>query len=231
MSRIVWIILVAFVLGLPETANPQFFGNSISGVVVDDASDPIAGALVFYNNIVGVRRLPGGRIVLAGPEVRSGTRTGAGGLFSITGIPPGTYHLCALGTEQRHLMSCSWGQVFRPVRLDLRTPLSGIRLVVRRGAVLNLRIEDPNQRLAKPSLYNIGVMSPAGYYARAIPVARIGSELHLAIGVPEGLTVRLFLGSRAQFTDAAGRPVVTNRVDLPIAIGAEDEVTVRLTAR
>jgi hypothetical protein len=79
--------------------------GAIAGTVVDAAGEPVAGASVYYNNVPPLSA----KGQLIGQPIGSKLQTGADGTFSISGLPPGYYRVCARGIAVRQLASCEWG--------------------------------------------------------------------------------------------------------------------------
>jgi hypothetical protein len=73
-------------------------------------------------------------------------KTAADGSFTVGGLPPAIYHVCAYGTKDSHLGSCEWGQ--GTVRADLADGQTAqIKFVVAEGTVVTFQVEDPKHQI------------------------------------------------------------------------------------
>ncbi len=216
---------------LTVTASGQQVG-SISGSVTDEQGAMAPSALVVYSKIRAIGKDSLGRARAVGPGLDWGTRTGADGRFSVSNLPEGNYYLCAIGSQTNQLKSCEWGGQNTPVHVGAGQNVSGIRLILRTGALVNILVRDPNARVAAGRRFAVGVMSNTGVYSRAKLLEKTGAVSHYVVAVPKGASMKLFLDgplpgeAPVNVRDEAANPVQTRRPSLPIPVGQQPQVTV-----
>ncbi len=206
--------------------------GSISGSVADEQGASVPGALVLYSKIRSLGKDSLGRPAAVGPGLDWGTRTGTDGRFSASSLPEGNYYLCAIGTQANQLKSCEWGGQSSPVHVGAGQSVSGIRLILRTGTLINILVRDPNAQVAAGRRFGVGVISNTGVYTRAKLLNKTGVVSHYAVAVPKGASIKLFLDgplpgeTPLSVRDEATNLVQTRRPSLPIAAGQQAEVTV-----
>jgi len=215
-------------------------GGSITGSVVDQTGKPIAGASVLYRSIQTMTKTAGGQRVLTGPMVGSGVKTSADGTFTVTGLPPAGYMLCAYGVKDNHLGSCEWGQ--GTTRSDIAAGQTAqLRFVVAEGTLLTFQVEDPKHQiidLESLSMVNgriplsggnfpVGVWAGAKY-ARAKLLSVNGAVRRYQLAIPKAATVRLHLDTSLRVADANGAALTIRQPSTAIAAGGQSEVVINL---
>jgi hypothetical protein len=214
---------------------------SITGVVLVENNTPVPGALVLYNRVREYRSDTMGRPIAAGLAVNSGTRTNGAGAFTISGIPPGSYYMCAYPTQAGQLPSCEWEQPALRVELLPGQTIQNITLQVVQGTLVLLRVIDargliqevqerhgPDGRLPlQAGNFRIGVVS-GSRYARARLVSHIGAVREYAVAVPRTASVRLLVSSPLAIIRPSGEPVERERPSLPIAPAGQAQVSLDL---
>jgi hypothetical protein len=73
----------------------------------------------------------------------------ADGSFTISGLPPGTYGLCAAVKAGGYLDPCAWSAVIPSVDLNAGKDVTGYHLKVVKGDILQVRVNDQSQALEK----------------------------------------------------------------------------------
>jgi hypothetical protein len=68
---------------------------------------------------------------------------GPNGSFTLGNLSGGSYALCAQTTVSGWLDPCHFAAVVPQVNLDQGRSLSGVRIVMAKGAILQVRIDDP----------------------------------------------------------------------------------------
>ncbi len=82
---------------------------TLSGKVVDDTGSPIASTKVYYrNNQQHLVVDHAGHSRVVGNLISSTVTTAKDGTFTVAGLPPDVYWLCAEGIQQNHIRSCDW---------------------------------------------------------------------------------------------------------------------------
>jgi len=216
-------------------------GGAISGVVGDATGTPIAGALVLYRSVQTAVRTANGGPVFSGPRIGSVVKTASDGSFSVSELPPATYHLCAYGVKATDLGSCEWGQ--GTTRVDLASGQTvQLKFVVAEGTMLTFQVEDPNHRIRSledlPVIagrlpltganFAIGVWAGTRY-ARAALVSTNGTTRSYQIAVPKTATVRLHLDTSLNVLDATNASLLLRGPSATLAAAGQAEVIINLT--
>lgn len=213
--------------------------GTIAGSVVDRTGKPIAGASVLYRSIQTMTETAAGQRVLTGPMVGSGVGTAADGTFTVSGLPPGGYLLCAYGIKDNHLGSCEWrGTARAEVSAGQTTRL---KFVVDEGTLLTFQVQDPRHQVidleSLPMVsgripltganFSIGIWVGAKY-ARAKLLSVSGATRTYQIAIPKTATVRLYLDTSLKVADANGAAIALRQQSSPIAADSQSEVVVHL---
>jgi hypothetical protein len=103
--------------------------GSVSGVVVG-ADGPAISAIVTANK-------------KGAPEASGRVASAANGSFTISGLPDGTYELCASPKSGPYLDPCNWSPEIPRAQIAQGKPATGVRLVLDKGMSLQVRINDP----------------------------------------------------------------------------------------
>jgi hypothetical protein len=119
--------LLASVLSLQgQTQNST---GTISGVVAGDDGKLLA-AVVTANST-------------GSPAASGRTESASDGSFIISGLPAGVYELCAAVLGGGYLDPCAWSEVQQLAQVTPGKTLAGRRLVLLKGSVLQVRVNDP----------------------------------------------------------------------------------------
>jgi hypothetical protein len=105
------------------------------------------------------------------------------GTFSLSAIPAATYEICVDAPHLQVLDPCRWGGSTKKATVTAGGTVTGFDLTVKRGYLLQVRVNDPSQVLPPP----VGGLG--------------GSALQMIVQTPEGQIENL----RLQGSDAAGR--------------------------
>jgi hypothetical protein len=145
---------------------------SISGTVIDEAGRPVPAARISYNKHTEhepdsrwrprIKELGFAATITSGPD----------GRFTITGLPGGTYGVCALASGATQLGSCEWDPV-PSINLGPSQAAESITRIVHDGTLLTIRVADPSSRIVLPDSrgnvaqrgrrFFIGVSSDTGF--------------------------------------------------------------------
>lgn len=134
--------------------------GTLSGLVVDDSSRPIANCPVGYNNLMGLKPFKGVR------RVGAVVKTDAAGKFQALNLPHGTYYVCAIGAAREHLKACTFVGVWQNPR--------EARVVVPTGALLRILVKDPSGRILPATRFAVGVFYGQGTIKAATLVKQGG---------------------------------------------------------
>jgi hypothetical protein len=215
--------------------------GTIRGRVEGDDGLPLSGATVLYNNVREYTRDSMGHRIATGVAINSGARTARNGSFTISGLPAGSYYLCAFGTQANHLSSCEWGQGSLLVQLSAAQVFTDAVLRVSEGSLLVLRVSDPNGRIqdtaASPPLngrlplaggnFKVGIMA-GGRYARANFVSQQGVVRSYVVAVPKTAFLQLFLNTTLRASLPTGESVEVDRPAVPISVTGQAQLFVDL---
>jgi hypothetical protein len=136
------------------------------------------------------------------------TLTGAGGAFTFSRVPAGSYVLCAqvsaietAPANTPYVDTCVWPLAQTPITIAAGQQAAGIVFTAPKGALLNLRVADPDHVLTQVSTK---------------PPASLAPELQLILMGPDGL----YRDPRYVSSDSGGR---NYQVAIPVktAIGVK----------
>ncbi|MFN3327048.1 MAG: carboxypeptidase-like regulatory domain-containing protein [Bryobacteraceae bacterium] len=191
MDRVKRIALGALFLTLTSTLlaqePPERAG--LEGRVINEAGAPVSGALITYTRSFG-QGAPGAAVASA--------RANETGTFNIRDLAAGSYAICVQTPGQLYLDPCIWDDPEAKVTLAANQTRRDMRLTVRTGARLRVRITDENRLLAGSARegaeghVEAGIWMPNGLYLRLPIVARDSGQSH-EIVVPTGTSLHLSL--------------------------------------
>lgn len=118
------------------------FGGSVSGTLTGDDGTIISGA---YVTLLLVPPYPSGRL----DNTEWAVVSDANGAFRFDGLNDGVYQVCAQVPQSAWLNPCAWGPATQPISLSVAQPTASLMLVMAKGAVVPIRVDDPLQLLAQ----------------------------------------------------------------------------------
>jgi hypothetical protein len=124
---------VALALAAPYAFSQTSSAGSISGTVTGDDGKPVAAV------ITASRTGP--------PLARGRAEATSKGAFTITNLPAGTYMICAQVSGGGYLDPCAWSPDPPKIQIGAGQVVTGYRLVVKKGAVLQVRLNDTSKVL------------------------------------------------------------------------------------
>ena len=121
--------------------------GKLSGTVVDDTGKNVGGARVTisFAAATSVAVVPGPPVV-TGPLATS-VPADEKGVFQIDSLRAGRYVVCVTPISQGLLDSCKWSKTGTEVMVSGGQTLTGIKIVLLRGAVLAIHLDDPGKLL------------------------------------------------------------------------------------
>jgi hypothetical protein len=99
-------------------------------------------------------RQTAGAVVIANreglPTASGRAIAAADGTFQISGLPVGSYTVCAQVPGGGFVDACEWAT---PLTVDVKAgqAVVGLQFALKRGAILQVRLNDPGQLLLQPS--------------------------------------------------------------------------------
>lgn len=195
--------------------------GTISGIVMGDDGRPLAGVRITASAALPQSLAISG-VPATGPA-RGRVISTSTGDFVLQNVPAGTYTVYAQGA-QMHLDPCDWGQTPPPISVAANEKVTGVRLKLVRGALVQIRLSDSKRILdlgpnsaAQPHVL-MGVSTQAGHF---YPVFNAGSDSKgrdQKLLVPLHVNLQLkIIGSNVALADSAGVPLPTN-YSLPFRI-------------
>jgi hypothetical protein len=212
---------------------------TISGSVVDDSGTPLAGAIVDYRSSPTAVRDQTGHTRVTGAMVESSTVTAKDGTFSLTGLPPSVYWLCAEGTQTTHIRSCDWG--FGNTKIDLTTApsVTNAKLQVHDGVTLTFQVNDARNQIKDFTAGTVGLAAPGNFrifvvigawLRTATPVSVSGTTRQYAVLVPKSAALRILLDTRLTVLNQAQVAMAVGNSGATIAMSGQP-VTYNLTVQ
>jgi hypothetical protein len=178
--------------------------GGLAGSVTDESNQQVAGALVIANR----ETLP----------VASGRATSAAdGTFLVSGLPAGSYTVCVQVPGSDFLDTCEW--YILPLRVDVKAgePVAGLKFKLQKGAILQVRLNDPGNVLAPAASTAtvkavphvlLGVQTIRGLLRPVTLVSKDATGTTHAVTVPFDTALNFtVLGSNVSLADEKGAPV------------------------
>lgn len=186
-------------IGLSVSMIGQTSSASISGVVTGADGSSIGGAHVFAGPLSTASKLKAPPTLLA--SVTSSVYAKPDGSFTLANLTAGSYILCAEASIPGWLDPCHFASAVAPVTVAAGKATTGQNVVLSKGAVLQVRINDPGQLLANATAviaHDVEVLVRAsnnGYYESRI-VSTDSTGRNHEITVPFDLQQTLIVRSQ-----------------------------------
>jgi len=159
------------------------------------------------------------------------TIAGTGGAFRFTGLSEGRFRLCAQVPKTAWLNPCEWGLQPPVVSLSATQPAVSVTMVLKIGAVVPIRVEDPGQFLSQnegkiPGAHLLMGVADDGHAFRTVSLlSQDASGRNSQIVVPFGSAAKLVVfSSFFHLADDQGRPLaqaVSYTVPLTVPAGQQ----------
>lgn len=200
----------------------------------------VSVAHVFYHRVVTFAPVKNVPTQLAPGEVSfdSSAVADASGNHKITGLPAGTYVVCAKAPGQPFLDPCDWA--LAPSVPVTAGAVSTLNVQLQRGVYLDVRIND-SQGLAVSSgnLFSmphlvVGVIFGTGAFLSAGLKSTDATGQSFEIAVPTGAPLKLWLYSQhVALADAQGKVLNSSGTALPFTAspGANQSFTINVTGK
>lgn len=193
--------------------------GQISVTVEGEDGSVVSGAGVFLRKTLA----PG--VPLRQRADWSATASSAGTVtFNL--LPNGRYTLCAQAASGNWLNPCEWGSARPTVVVSAAQRRVGMTLVLKRGAAVSVRVDDPSQSLAQnegktPGAHLLlGVRTDAGFFRTASVVAQDPKGRDYSVTIPFDAKMNLVVAtSFYRLTDATGAPLAASgAAAIPVAV-------------
>ncbi len=201
-----------------QPAGPAGHGQ-FSVIVQGEDGSLLSGVGVFLQ-----RALPLG----APPKQRTnwGTTSSAAGVATFDLLPNGQYTLCAQAASGNWLNPCEWGAARPSVVVSATQRTAGTTLVLKRGAAVSVRVDDPSGLLAQnegktPGAHLLlGVRNDVGIFRAASVIAENPAGKEYSVTIPYDAKVNLVVASSFfRLADATGVPfAVSGAAAVPVAV-------------
>jgi hypothetical protein len=199
--------------------------GSATGTVVDGTAKPVTHARVFINKAFppGIFKRPAAPPIITGPRAMT-TVTDLTGTFSAGHLPPGQYVACAEYDGQGLLDPCHWATTSPTFTVVAGKTVSGVKITMAKGAVLQIHVNDPQQLLAPtkggfaPDLV-FHVVTAKGHHYQAPIVASTKTSRDHTITIPFATTLTLqAISASLAVNDDTGKPAaaVGKAVSVPV---------------
>ncbi len=164
----------------------------------------------------------------------------ADGTFQMPPLVYGTYQLCT-HTSGAWISDCEWGaSAGLRVFLSAAQASANVTIVLRKGALVTVRVEDPSQLLAasgtkSPASLLLGVSTDSFAFRRAALVGQDAAGRTYQVLIPLDRQIRISAVSPSfQVSDAIGRPLATSGIGIQVLAASNQPlptVTLRVTGR
>jgi hypothetical protein len=215
-------VAIAVTAIFAQTAVPPAKTGSIQGTVVGSDGTALPGAHVYAALKAAVTNVKGPPTLVT--TVANGTTASSANSFTISNLPMGSYILCAQTTTPGWLDPCHWSASVPTINLAAGQNLTGQTVVMTKGAVVQIRINDPSKLLTAAAgaiVHDVEVValgSNNAYYNARITSTDTGGR-NEQVTLPFNLTHTLIIRSQ-QFalTDSTGAPVPASGHSQPLQI-------------
>lgn len=212
-------VLLSTVLACEAQQRSPAVGGQISGAVKGDDGSSVAGASVYLK-----WRLPEGAPLRQRTEWTA--TTDAAGLFHFDLLTNGQYAICVQAPLGNWLNPCEWGTRRPTVTVSPPLRSANVTIVLKRGAVVPIRVDDPSQLLAqnegktRGAHLLLGVRSDALIFHAASVTSQDSGGRNYAITVPHDVAVKLVVASSFfRLTDATGAAVAASGAgSIPVSV-------------
>ena len=230
------VIIVCSLIGMSGLVNIWAQTGGISGVVLDAATKPVAGATVLYKSLpdYGNPAVANSSAVPVAPPVSSSVVTDSGGAFRIAGLPAGAYHVCAIALASGLLSSCNHGSKPMVVEVSAGQQVGNTTITMLSGAVVRVRVVDSAGKISQGHRFSVVSMAGDGTYEIGKMVSQTSGETDYELTIPKDKTERLMVQTDLLVTDESGAavPLLQPIIPLPTAsTSAASPLIVTLTAR
>lgn len=193
---------------VPLTAQVKSLGGVISGTVSTEKGSLVPAAIVHLIQVTTGPQQP----LLKPQSVVSGKEGG----FFFSSLTPGKYRVCVKLASSTLLDPCDWETKQVLYALNTGQFLGGLKLVMKQGALLPIRLDDPgntiiaNESKANGSHVLIGVSMANGMFmpASQLSDSKTAAGREFQVLIPLDTDVKLVVASKTfQVADPTGKPM------------------------
>lgn len=223
VSRFMTTGFLAFGLAVPVALSQT--EGSIAGTIAGDDGKPVAAAVIIQRTTL--------------PVARAQVPATAIGTFAFSSLPAGTYMFCAVADG--YLDPCTWSIQPPTVQLADGQAVTGFKLVVKKGAKLQVHLNDPDKILsasavAKPGAPHVvlGIFTPGHTF---VPLTLVGTDAtgqnyQATVPVEQSVTSLYINGRNALVLDQTGAQVASTGTSVAVApASAAAPKTITFTVR
>jgi hypothetical protein len=186
------------------------FGAACHQVLVAQSLGTVAGAVIGDDGTTLAASVTANR---SGQPPASGRAiAGPDGTFTIANLPAGTYSLCAAVKGRGYLDPCTWSPVAPTVQVGAGQTVTGFRLIVKKGAIVQVRLNDATGALTAVAAPNqaaphvlVGILTPRRLFEPLVLTGKDPAGRNHEGTIPLNTPVRLQISGRGvEIADAAG---------------------------
>jgi hypothetical protein len=187
---------------------------SISGTITGDDGKALSAVVIANRN--------------APPAASGRAQSSASGAFAISNLPAGTYTLCAAVENLGYLDPCTWQLQPSTVQVATGQKVTGAKLVVKKGATLQVRLNDPGHILGQTAALQqvaphvmLGVFTPRHVFRQLPLVSTDANGRNHQGAVPlDNTPASLYVTGRGvKITDESGTPIPATGLTVPVKPG------------
>ncbi len=225
MKRFVFLTILLPCLAQQPQPVPLQSPGTVAGTLTGDDGTLIGGALVA---LALLPPFPAGRLRQPDPAVISA----ADGSFQFSQLANGSYRICIQAPGSPSLNPCEWGLQPPLVLLGRGQPTTAVTVVVKKGALVPIRLSDPSGLLAQyegtvpGAQVLIGVSNDALFFRRAPVVSADAGGRSCQVLMPFGVAVNLIVCSSFFQLSNAGVALRATSASVPITVQAGAQPTV-----
>jgi hypothetical protein len=221
------VLLIWLPVCLAQEGRP---GGTISGVLAGDDGAPITGGSLMARRVSSSV----GRVWRTDWYSISGD----GGAFRFEGLPDGQYILCAQAPFSAWLNPCEWGLRPPMVTISRAQRSASLTFVLKKGAVVPIRVDDPGQLLRQHegktagALLLLGVGSDSFVFHPALVASQESAGRNYRVVIPFDAPTKIVVSSPFyQLSDSGGLPLPrTGSIGIPVMVPAgQTPATLKLT--
>ena len=153
--------------------------------------------------------------------------TDATGYFSCTGLPAGTYYVCAFPAVSGQISSCEHGIASATTSIGGNETNGGMQLTMELGDIIKVHVNDAVGKLASGAPLAISFIATNGTYHRATPMGKSGQVFHHELTIPKNQSSWLVLNTLLQVQDAQGAALPTGKKSITLSGPTEFTISVK----